>query len=367
MSQSIKGIETGTGGARNIIADQYYAVRERVGFQNLSGLPKIILSGADAIALCNSLILTDLTRLPTNQMQPSVMLDDAGRMIADIQILNRGTHLLVLADGDNRADILARFNGAKCNFPDVTIKDETDQLALFSVDGPYSWELLKVFLGLGIIGVRFLEVVPEQQIADVPVTLCRAGKTGEYGYLLLAEGQHQQALQAALEEAGKPFDMREFGQEAAALFRLENRVLNPAAEGAAAGNVLELNTRVMFSRDKSDHAGRAALLRVIDQGVAQRLTGICFTALTDETGVTIPPGSRLTAGGCKVGTLVTASYSFTLGHWIGLAMIDEACACVGLMLSVVTPDGEQRCHSVSAPFIFNKSMSIRPQEDSFFH
>ena len=80
----------------------------------------------------------------------------------------------------------------------------------------------------------------------------------------------------------------------------------------------------------------------------------------------IAPGVPVSLGSRPIGTMVNTAWSFTLNRWIGLALIEEELACVGVEYDVQTPLGPLTAATVSAPFLFNKSLSIRPQEDSYF-
>jgi glycine cleavage system aminomethyltransferase T len=341
-------------------------VRERVGVQDLTHYGKIAVSGDAAMDLINHLILTDLARLPIHQLQASIMLDDQARPVCDLLICNLGTHYLLLSEGATPSLVMERLTHVAPQFPGVVITDRSDELGLLSLDGPYAWELLKVFLGLGVIGTRYREIVLHQIIGGVDVTLARAGKTGEYGYLLLCAADATLTLWDALKQAGEKFALLPVGFQTADLCRMENRVFSQHQEGKAVDNVFELNTRAMFGRDKDDFVGRAALESVMQTGLSRRIIGVSFDETLVPSSESVTPGADVSLGGRPIGNLVNAGYSYALGRWIGLALIDEAFACVGVNYSVQTPRGATVACSVSAPFLFNKSMSIRPQEDSYF-
>jgi aminomethyltransferase len=341
---------------------EYTCVRERVGVQDLTHYGKIAVSGDAALELINHLILTDLARLPINQLQASIMLDENARPVCDLLIVNLGTQYLVLSEGCAPALVASRLTEAAAQFPGVVITDRSDALGLLSLDGPYSWELLKVFLGLGVIGTRYREVVPHQMIGGVDVTLMRAGKTGEYGYLLLCTAEQTLTLWDALKGAGEKFALLPIGFRTADLCRMENRVFSQHQEGVAVGNVLELNTRAMLGRDKDDFVGRMKLEEVMAKGLSRRIIGVSFDESIDVTADQLAPGALISFGGRTVGSLVSAGYSYALKRWIGLALVEEEVACVGVNYSI----GATLASSVSAPFLFNKSMTIRPQEDSYF-
>jgi glycine cleavage system aminomethyltransferase T len=345
---------------------EYDCIRSRVGLQDLSHYGKIMVSGDAALDLINHLIMTDLARLPINQVQSSYMLDEQGRPICEMLIANLGTKYLLLTEGAAPDIVEAKLRAFADQFPGVTIANQSDDISLLSLDGPWAWELLKTFLGLGVIGTRYLEVVPGQVIAGVEVTLCRAGKTGEYGYLLIGDANEAMPLWSRLIEAGGRFGLLPVGYEAVDLCKMENRNISQHHEGAAVGNVLELNTRTMLARDKEDHVGRAALQTVIEQGVQRRLVGITLPEELPATQTDIVAGASVSAGGKSIGALVNAGYSFSLKRWIGLALLDEPYACAGVAYGVRTAGGAYPAKTVSAPFLFNKSLTIRPQEDSYF-
>jgi glycine cleavage system aminomethyltransferase T len=237
---------------------------------------------------------------------------------------------------------------------------------LLGVDGPYAWELLKSFLGLGIIGTRYLEVVPRQRIGGIDVTLCRAGKTGEYGYMLLAGADDVTTLWDALKAAGQRFELLPVGYRTADLCKMENRNISAHREGTAIGNVLELNTRTMLSRDKAAFVASDAVQAVIATGVARRIVGVTFPESVPPEQPDMTAGAPVRFAGRTIGSLANVDYSFALRRWIGLALLDAAFACVGVSYEVSTAAGPHAVQTVSAPFLFNRSLTIRPQEDSYF-
>ena len=56
---------------------------------------------------------------------------------------------------------------------------------VLSLDGFKSWEIVKKIFGADIIGLPYLSI-ENYQFAGEPVRFIRAGKTSEFGYLLVA-------------------------------------------------------------------------------------------------------------------------------------------------------------------------------------
>jgi aminomethyltransferase len=233
---------------------------------------------------------------------------------------------------------------------------------LIGLDGPFSWELLKDEVSIRTIGLRYLDVMPQQILAGVPVDLLRAGKTGEFGYLLKCAAADTGKLWDALLAAGAPLGLIPCGTEAFELAKLENRFTSMKREGAAAQNVLELNCRVVVSREKGDYVGREAVEEAMDGGLKRRIVGFrCDEgAALPEIGAEI--GASVRYGGEEIGVVVAADRSYGLDNSvIGLAFITLDYAYAGCRYEV---DGVGAVQTVSAPFLLNRSLMIRPQEDS---
>jgi aminomethyltransferase len=332
---------------------QYERIRLGAGLTDYSGYQVFELSGADATNALNSVTLGDVTRLPIGKVMATYMLRQDATLLADVLIWNQGGRFLILAETSHGESlgpwIAAHATGA-------TVKDVASEVCLLGVDGPFAWEVLKELTGVRILGLRYLEAMPDQKLGGIATDIIRAGKTGEYGYVLKCRAEDCGALHAKLLEVGQPFHVAACGSEVVDLCKLENRFTNVFKEGAAAKNVLELNCRLQVSSDKGDYVGREAIEQSISEGISRRLIGLSMEGAE-------PPaeGSAVSYKGDPIGELVSAGYSWTLGVPIGLAMLSSDYAYVGCQYEV----GGTAAKTVSAPFVFNKSIQIRPQEDSF--
>jgi aminomethyltransferase len=343
--------------------NEYRHLRNGVGLSNWQHLSKIEITGADALDIVNRLVLSDASRIPIGRLTSTYLLNSNGTVFADAYVCNQGDRYLLISEGPTPVEVFQHVqNHGNLSHPGDAV-DVTDQKALFGVDGPFSWELLKQLVGVKILGLRYLETMPGQTIAGAPVEVLRAGKTGEFGYLLLCPAAASDAVWQALQAAGTAFGAAECGFEAINLCRLENRFVNLVSEASKAANVLELNCRIMIVRDKDDYTGKEAVEGALANGIQRRLIGLCL----DQQGETaIEPGAAVEYQGNKIGQVATSGYSFVLGRQIAVALLDTAYAYVGLAYQIQTANGLQTAQTVSAPFVFNNSLKIRPQEDSFF-
>jgi glycine cleavage system aminomethyltransferase T len=342
-------------------AAEYEAVRQRAALIDQNHFSKIRFSGDAAFDCVNHLILTDLARLPVDQAQQTFILNEDGSPLADAFVLNEGDTYLLLAEGVETSNLLQRIADVAVAYPDAVVADQTEKLGMMSIEGPYSWEVLKTFLGVGVIGVRYMEISPDQNLGGVKTTICRVGRSGEFGYFLLTESTKCGELWDVLSKAGEPFQMKPVGYKVLDTCRVENRIPNGHHEGRFIKNVLELNACVMVGRDKENYSGREHIVSTLESGPAQRIIGLSFTEVNHAFEDKLKVGLDISCGGNAIGKLVNVVHSGVKGHAIGLALVDAEYAYVGLDYQIGTEIGK----TVSAPFIFNKSLQIRPQEDSF--
>lgn len=347
------------------LKDQYARLRQGIGIRGDPGMGKYLLTGPGALDAVNRLVLGDISRVPIRKLTYTLILHEDGTLLTDAYVVNEGDSYRVLT-GQGDAGELARVVRDTCGGDGTAVEDVTNDSAFISLDGPYAWELLANVAGRAVLGARDLEVVPDQKIAGVPVTLYRVGKTGEFGYWVQVPADRVGEVEEALASAGRAYDLTPYGQQALDLCRLENRLLNVALEGAAARDPLELNCRLMVSTDKGDYLGREAIERVLASGPERRLIGLVLEVDGPPGDAPRPAiGEAVTHRGQFIGTLANVQFSYALERPIAVALVDASHAYVGLEHEVSSSGTRYRARAVSAPFLGNRSTGVRFQEHSY--
>lgn len=343
--------------------NEYQHLRRGIGLSDWQHLSIVQVKGPDALEVVNRLVLSDATRIPVGRAAATFILNPDGSVFADTYVWNQWEGFFLLAEGPAPGALLEFVHAHGKPSTQTSVIDAADRLRIFSIDGPFAWELLKELIGVKILGLRYLEVMSQQSIGGVPVEILRAGKTGEFGYLVVCPAASADKVWTALVEKGKDFDAAQCGQEALDLCRLENRFISMQREGTKASNALELNCRIMIGRDKEDYVAADAIQKALAGGVGKRLIGLVLDAPGEfpiEAGAVVGYKNKV------VGEIVAADYSYVLGHQVAVAFIENDYAYVGCPYDIETIAGARPAHTVSAPFIFNKSLTVRPQEHSFF-
>ncbi|HRE55144.1 MAG TPA: aminomethyltransferase family protein [Candidatus Competibacter sp.] len=350
------------------VETEYWRIRKGVALTDYSHYGKFKFEGDGALEFINSISFADALRIPINRMMPSYILKEDGSVFCEAMIGNYGDAYFVLTEGvepEKILDLLREEIEKRALATRIT--DQTQTQALIGIDGPYAWELLKSFMGSSIIGTRYLEIIRGEHLDGMLFDLYRAGKTGEYGYVLKVESELALDFWKKLLDLGQDFDLRPAGYQALDLCRMENRFANMHYEAGSANNILELNTRVMVSRDKGDYIGRAAVEEKLENGIERRLIGLVLENDDDGALTPIQSGTGVYCDGDKIGEIANSGFSFSLKRSIALAFLDVDFAYAGLDYRLEDGKGERGARTVSAPFIFNQSLRIRPQEDSYFN
>lgn len=341
---------------------EYDRLRQGVGISDQGHYAKFRISGSDALDFLNNLNLPDVARLPIGRAMTSFLLGDNGDIVCECYVIAVGDGYMLFTEGTN---VDTAFDYLKANVGDysVNIENITSEVGLIGLDGPFSWELLKELIGVRILGLRYLEMLENQKLGTTSAHIIRAGKTGEFGYLLIVGAAQVGDCWNTLMTAGAKFHIQPVGTATLDLCRLENRFPNMRLEGTKVANPIELNCRVMFDHEKEDHKGRAALETVMEQGATRRLIGFCVANSSRVPNV----GDKVVIEGHEIGEVANAQFSHGLQHPIGLALVNVDLAYVGLDYEIKSGDETLSASAVSAPFVSNRSMTIRPQEDSYFN
>ncbi len=317
------------------------------------------LSGPGALDLLDAATTSRLFARE-NQMLQTLLLDRAGLPFADAFVCLEEDAWILLAEGPGRADLLAhlqRVREERAPSAEVTVTDLLDSHALWSLDGPYAWEVACALLGPEVLGAPYLTFLRLKEIVCF-----RAGKTGEYGYLLLVPRPSAEATWKQLFELGGPLGLVEADLATIDQCALENwhftiralgRVKPPLPLGPTE---LQLHWRVDLDKD---FEGAEALRKRREAGATQRLT--CFTAKAK-----IAPGDRVQLEDDAIGVVVEAGWSSTRSDWVGWAALDVALAWPGIhRFRVMAAAGPVAIHTASPPLLDNRSLFVDPRKHSF--
>jgi len=334
------------------------ALRGASAVTRMTHVQAVSLGGPGALDLLDLLTSSRLFARE-GQMLQTLLLDDEARIFADAFVCADEDTWVLLAEGPTPAELLAALDRVQRTCAPAAQISVTDLLAqheLWSIDGPFSWEVASALLGPEVLGAPYLSF-----LRSGAVTCFRAGKTGEYGYLLLVPRSVAAATWAELWRVGQPLGLVEANLAALDQCALENwhftyRALGDRGRAELTPAEMQLRWRI---DPKKNFVGAEAVHRRIAAGCRERVT--CFVA-----GRSVAPGQSVHLDDRVVGWVLQAGWSPVRGDWVGWAMIEAALACPGIRrFHVAAAEGPVPIETRSPPLIDNRSLFVDPRKHRY--
>jgi aminomethyltransferase len=172
---------------------EHLHTRNSAGLFDVSHMGQLRLAGPDAAAAFETLVPVDVIGLGVDKQRYGLLLTDAGTIIDDLMMVNRGDHLFVIVNGACKAGDIAHIQagiGSRCQ---VVPMPERGLLAL---QGPKAVDALSRL----VPGVEKLVFMTGGSFgwngADLYIT--RSGYTGEDGFEISVHESQAEALARAL-------------------------------------------------------------------------------------------------------------------------------------------------------------------------
>ena len=194
---------------------EYFAIRNATGVFDLTPMTKYRVDGTDSLAYVDRLVTRDMHKVAPGRVAYAVWCNDQGQVIDDGTIFH-------LREGEYRLCCQERhsewFLDAATGF-DVTVSEETADVAALAVQGPTSFSILSR-AGLDLVDLKPFGLT-HLDFDGAELMVSRTGFTGDLGYELWIEPAKALALWDAIFEAGAITGIRAIGTNALDLARIE--------------------------------------------------------------------------------------------------------------------------------------------------
>lgn len=246
---------------------EYWACREKVTVQDMSGLRKFDIIGPDAERLLQLATTRDVSRLAVWRGSYTLMCDDTGTVIDDGTLFRLAPELFRWCCGSEESGRqlgrLAQEHGFQ-----VRIHAMQNALPNLSLQGPNSRDLLRelVFTQPHVPTLDQLKWfgVTVARLRDrngAPFMLSRSGYTGELGYEIFCAKADAIEIWDALMQAGQAFDITPMGTAALEILRIEAGLAAAGAEFAPGVDAFESGLGFAVDLSRSTFLGKSALER----------------------------------------------------------------------------------------------------------
>ncbi len=294
---------------------EHRVIREGVGLMDMSFMSKLRVTGADAGRVLDHVSAGAVDGAP-QRITYTQWLDDSGRLQADLTVTKLADNDFWVVASDTAHGHVLAWLARHIGDADVTVDDVTEQWAQLNVQGPRSREVLAGLtdadLSNDAFPFRTARLVP---LAGVEVLLVRITYVGELGYeLYLPSGDALTVYDAVAAAGGEPV-----GLKTLASCRMEKGYRDFGHDIDNTDHVIEAGLGFAVDLDKSDFVGKAAVAELKARGVPSRR--LVQVRLLDPEPL-MYHAELVLRDGEVVGYVRAASYGWTLGGAVGLAMLD---------------------------------------------
>src|SRR5579884_3579874 len=295
------------------IIEEHRAVRRAMGMFDLSHMGELRLEGPDAVAAADYLVTNDVLGMDAGQIRYTPMCYPDGGIVDDILVYRYSDHVMLVVNAANIEKDLDWVRGHIRG--DVTVTDESDNIALIAVQGPEAERFLQNLTDTSLGDIAYYHFA-EGEVAGVPATISRTGYTGEDGFELYVLPGDAAMLWNALQDQGVPEGLELAGLGARDTLRLEAGYMLYGNDIDHSTSPLEAGLGWTVKFGDSDFVGRTFLEDQKANGVPRRMVAV------EMEGRAIPrPHYPIFHEGETVGELTSGTFSPTFERGVGLGYV----------------------------------------------
>ncbi|HWB68742.1 MAG TPA: glycine cleavage system aminomethyltransferase GcvT [Solirubrobacterales bacterium] len=322
------------------IKEEHAAVRTHVGMFDVSHMGEVEVEGPGALAFLQRVLSNDVAKIDLGGAQYSCLCNEAGGVLDDLFAYRLGgdRYLIVTNSANHAADL--EWLGRYSRDFDVAVRDVADRYAMLAVQGPHARRVLGAALGI--------ELPPRMRVSTArigrrPALVCGTGYTGEDGVELLLDPEIAPAIWAELLDAG----VVPCGLGARDTLRLEVCFHLHGNDLSPERNPIEAGLGWCCA-ERTGFIGAEVISRARAEGPAELLAPFRLE------GPGIPrQGNPVLAGGERVGTVTSGSFSPSLGIGIGMAYVRAALAEPGSEVEIDVR-GKRRAARIASKPLYRK-------------
>jgi aminomethyltransferase len=312
------------------IMAEHLWTRENAGLFDVSHMGQVQLAGPDVARHLEMLVPGDIAGLAPGRMRYSMLLAEDGGIVDDLMVTNAGSHLYLVVNGAVKHEDLGFLREY---LPDEITINHAEEAALLALQGPKAAQAL-ARLGIGpahpggpVPGDLFFMQAGPFLWDGVPLGISRSGYTGEDGFEISVPATAVAALADAL--CAQP-EVMPIGLGARDSLRLEAGLplyghdLDDGIDPVEGDLGFAVSKR---RREEGGFHGSARILAALRDGPARRRAGF-----TVDGRMPVREGATLHVGSARVGQVTSGGFAPSLGHPVGMAMIESAHALPGTRL-----------------------------------
>ncbi|MEX1660778.1 glycine cleavage system aminomethyltransferase GcvT [Thioclava sp. 15-R06ZXC-3] len=172
------------------VMGEHLHTRAQAGLFDVSHMGQVILPGAGAAEALEALVPVSLMELAEGRQRYAMFTNDAGGILDDLMVANRGDHLFVVVNAACKTADLAHLRAHIEGVQEITDR------ALLALQGPAAEGTLEALVP-GVGAMRFMDVATFGW-QGVDLWISRSGYTGEDGFEISVPAPQAEAFARAL-------------------------------------------------------------------------------------------------------------------------------------------------------------------------
>jgi aminomethyltransferase len=308
------------------ITAEHKAVREKAGLFDVSHMGEFIVRGPQAVDFVSYVTTNDVAALKPGQAHYSTILREDGTIVDDCLVYRAEDRVIMVVNGSNIDKDFAHISRFLSKFPEATLENISDDVALLALQGPDAARILQQHTDTDLSRIKYYEFTAGKIAGVDKVYISRTGYTGEDGFELYFPAERAKQVWNALTASG---EVTPAGLGARDSLRLEMGMALYGNDLDDTTTPLEASLGWLVKMKKGDFVGRDALAKQKEEGLKRKLVG--FT--TSER--SFPRhGYPVFAKGKPSGEVRSGTMSPTLGIPIGTAYVPVESAAEGSPLEI---------------------------------
>lgn len=295
--------------------EEHMAVRNGVGVFDVSHMGEFKVEGPQALDLIQRITSNDASKLVDGQAQYTCMPNEQGGIVDDLIVykIKDNDYFIVV----NASNIEKDFNWfSKYNTKGATLKNISDDMCLFAVQGPKATGVLQKLTKTDLSIIKYYHFTIGE-FAGVPnVIMSNTGYTGSGGFEIYVDNASAEKVWDAIFEAGESENIKPIGLGARDTLRLEKGF-------CLYGNDIDDTTSPLeaglgwITKFTKDFTNSANLKKQKETGVEKKLVGFKMI----DKGIPRHDYLLKDATGNTIGKVTSGTQSPMLGLGIGLGYV----------------------------------------------
>ena len=325
--------------------DEHKTVREGVGVFDVSHMGEFTLKGPNALDLIQRVTSNDASKLVDGQAQYSCLPDENGGIVDDLIVykIKDKDYLLVVNAGNIDKD----WNWiAKHNTSGVDMKNISDDICLFAVQGPKAVGVLQKLTSTDLSVIKYYHFVIGDFAGANDVVMSNTGYTGSGGFEIYVTNNQAVKVWNALFDAGKEVDIKPIGLGARDTLRLEKGF-------CLYGNDIDHTTSPLeaglgwITKFTKEFTNSDNLKKQKEEGVKRKLVGFKMI----DKGIPRHDYEIKSANGETIGKVTSGTMSPMLSVGIGLGYVKAEHSSLGSEIFISVRNKDLKAEVVKLPFV----------------